>query len=116
MRRILTQRYYILKRQQTKASQEQRARFIRKQLPNHLEYRRSRSQHQNHCSASYPRLYTFISITRSHCGEDNSPNIDFVEIFDIYRGRQGAAIEDLENTVSTSKSTIYTRTLVSFHP
>jgi hypothetical protein len=39
MRRILTQSYYVLKRQQTKARKEQRAWFIRRQLPNHLEYR-----------------------------------------------------------------------------
>jgi hypothetical protein len=39
MRRILTQRYRILKRQQTQASRDQRSRFIRKQLPSHLEYR-----------------------------------------------------------------------------
>jgi hypothetical protein len=39
LRRILTQRYYILKRQQTKARKEKFARFIRKQLPTNLEHR-----------------------------------------------------------------------------
>jgi hypothetical protein len=38
------------------------------------------------CSACYPRHYTFRSIKGGYCVEGNSPNMDFVEIFDIYHG------------------------------